>query len=117
MRQRTRTLLLVVAAAFLAAGVPPAARAQGANATLSGTVKDETGGVVPRATVTIRNQETSLRREVVTEAFNLTNRVNLALPSSVNLFDARGSYLEDAGRITSTSTSARQVQLGIKLVC
>jgi hypothetical protein len=50
------------------------------------------------------------------EAFNLTNRVNLALPSSVNLFDARGNYLEDAGRITGTSTSARQVQLGIKLV-
>jgi len=67
MRERTRTLLLVVAAAFLAAGVPPAARAQGANATLSGTVKDETGGVVPGATVTIRNQETSLRRELVTD--------------------------------------------------
>jgi hypothetical protein len=50
------------------------------------------------------------------EVFNLTNRVNLALPSSVNLFDARGNYLEDAGRITSTSTSARQAQLGVKFV-
>jgi hypothetical protein len=50
------------------------------------------------------------------EAFNLTNRVNLALPSSTNLFAANGSYLEDAGRITSTSTSARQVQLGVKFV-
>jgi hypothetical protein len=50
------------------------------------------------------------------EAFNLTDRVNLGLPSSVNLFDARGNYLEDAGRITSTSTSARQVQLGVKFV-
>ena len=50
------------------------------------------------------------------EAFNLTNRVNLALPSSVSLFDARGNYLEDAGRITGTSTSARQVQLGVKVV-
>jgi hypothetical protein len=50
------------------------------------------------------------------EAFNITNRVNLALPSSVNLFAANGSYLEDAGRITATSTSARQIQLGVKFV-
>jgi hypothetical protein len=50
------------------------------------------------------------------EAFNVTNRVNLALPSSTNLFAANGSYLEDAGRITATSTSARQVQLGVKFV-
>ncbi len=50
------------------------------------------------------------------EAFNLTNRVNLALPSSVNLFAASGAYLEGAGRITGTSTSARQIQLGAKFV-
>lgn len=50
------------------------------------------------------------------EAFNLTNRVNLGLPSSVNLFAANGSYLEDAGRITNTSTSARQIQLGARFV-
>lgn len=52
------------------------------------------------------------------EAFNVTNRVNLGLPTgaATNLFAANGSYLAGAGRITSTSTSARQIQLGAKFV-
>lgn len=52
------------------------------------------------------------------EGFNVTNRVNLALPTgaATNLFAANGSYLAGAGRITSTSTSARQLQLGARLV-
>lgn len=52
------------------------------------------------------------------EGFNLTNRVNLSLPTgaATNLFAANGSYLAGAGRITSTSTSARQIQLGARFV-
>ena len=49
------------------------------------------------------------------ECFNLLNRANLGTPQAL-VFNANGTYREDAGRITSTSTSARQMQLGIKLV-
>jgi hypothetical protein len=49
------------------------------------------------------------------EAFNLFNRVNLALPATA-LFNTNGTYRSDAGRITDTSTPARQMQLGIKYI-
>jgi hypothetical protein len=48
------------------------------------------------------------------ELFNALNRGNLALPNNV-LFTATGRR-GDAGRITQTSTSARQIQLGVKFL-
>lgn len=48
------------------------------------------------------------------ECFNLFNRANFGLPQNV-IFNTNGTIREDAGRITSTSTSARQMQLGVKL--
>jgi len=49
------------------------------------------------------------------ECFNLLNRANFGTPQQ-NVFSADGSVREDAGRITTTSTSARQIQLGAKFV-
>lgn len=49
------------------------------------------------------------------ECFNLFNRANFGTPAAT-VFNADGSYREDAGRITSTATSARQMQLGVKFV-
>jgi hypothetical protein len=49
------------------------------------------------------------------EAFNLFNRVNLGTPASA-LFNSNGTRRPEAGRITSTSTPARQFQVGVKLV-
>jgi hypothetical protein len=49
------------------------------------------------------------------ECFNLFNRANFGLPQN-QIFNANGTIREDAGRITTTSTSARQIQLGIKAV-
>jgi hypothetical protein len=49
------------------------------------------------------------------ECFNLLNRANFDIPQQ-NVFNTDGSIREDAGRITSTSTSARQIQLGGKFV-
>ena len=48
------------------------------------------------------------------EAFNAFNRVNLGLPDAT-IFNAGGVRNPTAGRITRTSTPARQVQLGVKL--
>ncbi|MBI1873958.1 MAG: TonB-dependent receptor [Acidobacteria bacterium] len=57
------------------------------------------------------------RRElqVRIECFNLLNRANFGLPQN-QVFAANGSVREDAGRITTTSTAARQIQLGLKAV-
>ncbi len=46
------------------------------------------------------------------EGFNVLNRVNFARPSAT-VFDARGP-VGSAGRISSTSTPARQIQLGLR---
>ncbi len=48
------------------------------------------------------------------EAFNAFNWVNLGLPDAT-IFNAGGVRNPTAGRITRTSTPARQVQLGVKL--
>ena len=47
------------------------------------------------------------------EAFNAFNWVNLGLPETT-IFNSGGARNPTAGRITSTSTPARQVQLGVK---
>jgi hypothetical protein len=49
------------------------------------------------------------------ECFNLLNRANFGTPQQ-NVFNTDGTVREDAGRITTTSTSARQIQLGVKFV-
>jgi outer membrane receptor protein involved in Fe transport len=49
------------------------------------------------------------------EVFNLLNRANFALPTSA-IFNADGSYRADAGRITSTVGTPRQMQLGVKVL-
>jgi outer membrane receptor protein involved in Fe transport len=52
------------------------------------------------------------------EIFNVFNRVNFAIPSIANLtvFNSPTERNSTAGRITSTSTSARQVQLALRLL-
>lgn len=49
------------------------------------------------------------------EAFNAFNWVNLGLPDAT-IFTAGGVRNPTAGRITATSTPARQVQVGLKLM-
>lgn len=53
--------------------------------------------------------------QVRIEAFNAFNWVNLGLPSSM-LFNVDGTRFAGAGRITSTATPARQVQVGLKVI-
>lgn len=60
-------LRVVLALVLLAATSAPPAFAQITSATISGTVKDETGGVLPGVDVVIRNVETGLTRSVVTD--------------------------------------------------
>ena len=48
------------------------------------------------------------------EAFNLTNHPNFQVPSGRALFTRSGGRIGSAGRITSTSTTSRQVQLALR---
>jgi Carboxypeptidase regulatory-like domain/TonB dependent receptor/TonB-dependent Receptor Plug Domain len=53
------------------------------------------------------------------EVFNLTNRANFqvpTLPDNTDLYDSTGSPNSAAGLLTSTTTTSRQIQLGVKLI-
>jgi len=49
------------------------------------------------------------------EFYNLFNRANFGLPA-ITVFDRTGKQRSDAGQITSTSTSARQIQMALKFL-
>ncbi len=49
------------------------------------------------------------------EAFNLFNRVNFGIPA-LQAFDNRGNVTGTFGTITSTKTTARQLQFGLRMV-
>jgi len=59
-----------------------------------------------------RSEARSLRLRV--ECFNLLNRPNFDIPSGLRLFSSTLQRLGTAGRITETSTAARQIQLALK---
>ena len=52
------------------------------------------------------------------EMFNALNRVNFNIPSVANLtiFNSATERNSTAGQITSTSTSARQIQLALRIL-
>jgi hypothetical protein len=67
-RQRTAWCRIALAALALLAFAPRPAAAQFDRGTVSGTVTDQQGGVVPGATVTIVNQSTQQSRSTVSDA-------------------------------------------------
>src|SRR5574341_1875736 len=62
----TRSLPLAVLTLLTAFCLLPSAFAQSATATLSGTITDENGGVVPSTQITVLNAATSIKRETTT---------------------------------------------------
>jgi hypothetical protein len=49
------------------------------------------------------------------EFFNVTNHPNFSAPAFI-IFGGNGNLVSNVGKITSTSTASRQIQLGLKLV-
>ncbi|MBI4442480.1 MAG: TonB-dependent receptor [Acidobacteria bacterium] len=47
------------------------------------------------------------------EVFNLLNRANFAVPQN-SIFNANDTVRSDAGQITSTNTTSRKIQLGVR---
>ena len=68
-RKLVPVLVVVLVALGLAALPSPAlAQAQAAGGAIEGTVTDQSGGVLPGVTVTIRNTATGVTRETTTDA-------------------------------------------------
>ena len=68
---------LAVLVLFLNVSLPPQARAQVAGATISGTVTDASGSVVPGAQVAIRDTATAVSRSVTTDSAGFYSAPNL----------------------------------------
>jgi hypothetical protein len=56
----------------------------------------------------------SVKTQFRIEAFNALNHTNFAVPNSV-VFDSAGLIPSAAGKITSTSTDSRRIQVGLKV--
>jgi hypothetical protein len=64
-----------------------------------------------------KNQKIGARNlQFRVEIFNLLNRANFATPNSGALFNADGTPIPGASQITRTTTTSRQLQLGVKFV-
>ena len=59
-------LVVAIVAATVALTLPATAAAQEARGTITGTIRDASGGVIPGATVTITNKEMGTNVTVVT---------------------------------------------------
>jgi hypothetical protein len=57
-----------------------------------------------------------VRLQMRWEIFNMFNRANFSVPSGTRIFTRNGRLDPTVGRITSTSTTARQMQVGMRLV-
>src|SRR5213083_3654544 len=68
MRHAHRIVFSIALAGMLLLPAAADAIAQITSATISGTIKDETGGVLPGVDVIIRNLDTGLTRSVVTDS-------------------------------------------------
>jgi hypothetical protein len=76
-----RTVLLILGVLLVALATAGTAAAQATTATILGTVQDEQGGVIPGATVTIRNVETNLVRTGVSDGSGSYRFPNLPVGS------------------------------------
>ncbi len=61
-----RSLTIFVAAIFLAAALGPPLHAQGPTTSLSGVVVDQSGGVIPGATITVKDKATATEYTAIT---------------------------------------------------
>lgn len=67
--------------------------------------------------IPIRKVSEECKIQFRAEFFNILNRPNFDIPSGTALFDPRTLTLRsDVGRITSTRTTSRQMQFGLKVI-
>jgi hypothetical protein len=67
----------------------------------------------------IRRFSESFNVQFRAEFFNILNRANFAVPSAPNstdIFDSSGAPTGVAGLLTSTTTTAREIQFALKVI-
>jgi len=70
---------MFVAVALLAAALPAAAQSQAMNGSIEGTVRDNSGAILPGVTVTLTNTDTGAQRVVVTNEEGVSRATLLPL--------------------------------------
>lgn len=103
-----RSIGLAIAALLLGILSSIPAEAQVAGATLSGTITDSSGGVVPSAEVTIKNVATGVTTEVKTNSEGFYTAANLLPGDYVVTVSAKGYTVEERTGISLT-VGAEQV--------
>lgn len=73
-------------------------------------LQDVDFALVKRTAITER-----MKLEFRAEAFNILNHANFGIPAR-SIFNSNGTRVGAAGTLSTTATSNRQMQLGLKLV-
>jgi len=118
-RRRTPTLALSLIAltGVMILGIQTV-QAQLTTATISGTVANTTGAVIPGVSVSVLHVETGTSRDAVTDD---EDRYRVPLPDPImfaappNPF-APGTRRGAAGSISSTISTSRQIQFALKII-
>jgi hypothetical protein len=106
-KQFVVSLLGLVALVFLAALLAPA-YGQVTGATLSGTVRDQSGGVVPSAGISIRNVATGVTRAVKTDTAGFYSAPNL-LPGNYEITATAPGFSSEVQNGVTLTVGAEQV--------
>jgi hypothetical protein len=64
----------------------------------------------------IKRISESFNMQFRAEFFNVLNRANFNVPTTPEVFDSTGASVANAGLLTSTSTTAREIQFAIKII-
>lgn len=93
----------------LALGIATQAAAQGTNATITGIVTDDQDGVLPGVTVTIRNTDTGVSRDIVTEGDG-QYRAAALLPGRYDVTAELAGFnkVQATGIVVATNQEVRQ---------
>jgi hypothetical protein len=99
----------------LAVVISVSAHAQGAGGTLSGTVNDASGGPIPNAKVSVKNQATGVVREITTDTAGLYAAPNL-LPGTYDVtISASGFAAQEKTGVTLGVAEQRLLNVSLQI--
>src|SRR5215208_6022131 len=108
----SRTLVAMLVAAVL---LPAGAFAQFDTATVLGTVRDSSGGVVPGATVTLKNTATGIVATAVSDENGNYQFLNVRIGTYNARAELQGFSAAEAANFTVTVNARQRVDLSLKV--
>src|SRR6516162_9339284 len=112
---RAKALLVcgAVVTLLLSLGLPVPVHAQVAGATLSGTITDPSGAVIPNAQVAVRNSSTGVARTVVSNAGGVYVAPNLQ-PGDYEVTATAAGFNAETTKLTLTVGAQQALNLTMK---